>query len=722
MSFDERALIEHVTQQRWYGAKSRGVAHAQVLDSAVLRTQEPQLALALVEVRYETGVHDLYQLLFSFREGEPGLDPLGDDPALARELVSAMRSGLTIQSADGAVEFQRVEGFPGLARELGSPRAIDTEQSNTSIAFDDEVILKVFRRLEPGINPELELLRFLTDRGFQNIAALGGWYAYSGGPLATTLGILQEYARDARDGWELALDDLEADPERFLGRLHRLGEVTGELHTVLASDETDPSFAPEIPSVESLGLLTATVDEEIAQVFLSLPEDDERLAPIAGRGEEVRDQLRLLTHAGTTGMNIRTHGDFHLGQTLWSGDDWVLIDFEGEPARSLPERRRKRSPLRDVAGMLRSFAYVAIAAGPLRGVQVPDGWEAQARERFLDGYLSAVDPALLPNDQVGIERLLAVYELEKAVYELRYELDNRPEWVGIPVAAIQRLIDPAAAPVVIELGPDPHATLGAHAANGGVVVRAFRPEAKAVRVQPGAVEAELKDPAGLWEALLPTATLPLAYELEVEYPDGNTYTLRDPYSFLPTLGELDLHLVLEGRHEQLYERLGAHVREIDGVAGTSFAVWAPNARTVAVVGDFNSWDRRLHPMRSLGAAGIWELFVPTSAPASATSSRSTGRTAASASRRIRSRSPPRCRRRTRPSSTAPSTSGRTRSGWSSARSPIRCARRCPSTRCTSARGAAIRSRGTGSSPISSWPTSWRTTSPTSASRTSSCCR
>ena len=145
---------------------------------------------------------------------------------------------------------------------------------------------------------------------------------------------------------------------------------------------------------------------------------------------------------------------------------------------------------------------------------------------------------------------------------------------------------------MIELGPDPHAFLGAHQANGGVVVRAYRPEAQAVRVQPGAVEAELKDPAGLWEALLPKATLPLDYELEVEYPDGNTYTLDDPYSFLPTLGELDLHLVAEGRHEQLYERLGAHVREIDGVAGTAFAVWAPNARSVSVVGDFNSLGRR----------------------------------------------------------------------------------------------------------------------------------
>jgi len=163
---------------------------------------------------------------------------------------------------------------------------------------------------------------------------------------------------------------------------------------------------------------------------------------------------------------------------------------------------------------------------------------------------------------------------------------------------------------MIELGADPHRVLGAHEADGGVVVRTYRPDATGVRVKPANVEAELKDPAGLWEALLPKAKLPLEYELEVEYPDGNTFTVRDPYAFLPTLGELDLHLIGEGKLEELYGKLGAHVREIDGVVGTSFAVWAPNARAVSVVGDFNSWDGRLHPMRSLGSSGIWELFVP----------------------------------------------------------------------------------------------------------------
>jgi 1,4-alpha-glucan branching enzyme len=169
-------------------------------------------------------------------------------------------------------------------------------------------------------------------------------------------------------------------------------------------------------------------------------------------------------------------------------------------------------------------------------------------------------------------------------------------------------------PRVSEVGADPHSVLGAHESDGGVVVRAYRPDARSVRVQPadrsGPVEAELKDPSGLWEALLPKAKLPLEYELEVEYPDGSTFTLRDPYAFLPTLGELDLHLAMQGRHEHLYERLGAHVRELDGVTGTAFAVWAPNARSVSVVGDFNSWDGRLHPMRTLGSSGIWELFVP----------------------------------------------------------------------------------------------------------------
>src|SRR5262249_18684651 len=207
MSFDERALIEYVTEQRWYGAKSRWVAHSQVLDSVVLRKTDPQFALALIEMRYDTGAHDIYQLLYALHGGELQIDGL-ETPQLALELVSAMRSGLTLQGAEGVVECSRVEGFPSRGQELPEAHPIGTEQSNTSVVFGDELILKVFRRLEPGINPELEVVRFLTERGFEHIAPLGGWYSYSGGPLAATLGILQQYVSAGLDGWELALDEI----------------------------------------------------------------------------------------------------------------------------------------------------------------------------------------------------------------------------------------------------------------------------------------------------------------------------------------------------------------------------------------------------------------------------------------------------------------------------------------------------------------------------------
>jgi trehalose synthase-fused probable maltokinase len=259
--------------------------------------------------------------------------------------------------------------------------------------------------------------------------------------MDATLALLQQFVRSRGDGWELALDTLRTEPGWLPARSGRLGEVTAALHNALASDHNDPAFAPEDPSAEALSLLQASVDEEIEQVFLELP-DRESVAPIAGRGEEVRDRLRLLSHVGPVGRVIRHHGDYHLGQVLWSEDeDWVVLDFEGEPARSLPERRRKRSPLRDVAGMLRSFAYAASAFQILRGGQTPEGWEQRCRTAFLDSYLVTVDPSLVPSGEAAVHRLLSVFELEKAVYELRYEIQHRPDWIEIPVAGILRILE-----------------------------------------------------------------------------------------------------------------------------------------------------------------------------------------------------------------------------------------------------------------------------------------
>ena len=428
-------LVEFVTGQRWFGSKTRDVVQASVVDRASFGGGDPALELLIVEIRFDTGTHDTYQLL----RGD-GLDVLSE-PEAATALVRLIRSGTSLQGQEGTVELIPVPAsFAGVPEDVTVTRQIGVEQSNSSVVLDDQLILKVFRRLEPGVNPELELLRFLTEHGFEHIPQLAGWYQYVGRPMESTLGILQQFVPDGLDGWELALDAVLDRTEWFLYELERLGEVTGELHTVLGSDSTDPSFAPEQTSAESLGLLTATVDEEIEAIFLDLPDDDPELEPLLGRGEEVRERLRLLTNLGGVGRVIRHHGDFHLGQALHTPRGWILIDFEGEPARSLPERRRKRSPLRDVAGMLRSFAYVASAAPMLRGVAPAPDWEERARESFLDGYRATVDPSLIPSG-TAMDKLLQVFELEKAVYELRYELNNRPDWLPIPVAGIVRLLD-----------------------------------------------------------------------------------------------------------------------------------------------------------------------------------------------------------------------------------------------------------------------------------------
>jgi trehalose synthase-fused probable maltokinase len=450
---DGLVLLGTMASQRWFGGKSRDVLDARVLDAAVTPGDPPILAIAVVEVRYGLQTHDLYHLPLGFRPSESGwnasvvaetegwiaYDAMAD-PELARRMVELIRTGASLDTGEAVVSFRATGELPAT---IESARPMGVEQSNSSLVLDERFALKLYRRIQPGTNPELEVLRFLTERGFEHTASLEGYVAYEGRPFEATLGILQEFVPAHGDGWELALDALErGDAELLPSRSRRLGEVTALLHNALGSDPADPHFAPEEPSTETLALLQASVDEEIEQVFGSLP-DEEALEPVRGRGEEVRDHLRMLTQIGSVGRMIRTHGDYHLGQALWTREeDWLILDFEGEPARSVPERRRKTSPLRDVAGMLRSFAYAASAVKIQRGVEPPADWEARCRAEFLDGYLDTAEPALLPPGRDQVERLLAVFELEKAAYELRYELDNRPDWVAIPVAGIVRMLEP----------------------------------------------------------------------------------------------------------------------------------------------------------------------------------------------------------------------------------------------------------------------------------------
>ena len=448
---DEEALAGFIAERRWFGARQRAVAHANVLD-AIPVSDDPPLLCTLAEVRFENGARDIYQLLLGLRpvdgpaasaiwpvDGSELYDAF-EDPHEGTLLLDRFRDEAVIERGASQVSFHLSDGAGNVLGGLAA-RPAGREQTNTSVVFGDRMILKCYRRLEAGINPELEVLRFLAARSFPHTPRLLGWFAHEGAPLDATLGMLQEF-RSGTDGWELTLGALRAgEGDTVLPLLTALGGATGHLHATLASEHADPAFVPEEVNPEGLALMSAALDELTAEVFGSLP-PDLALAEIAGRGDEVRDRMRVISKSTGLGRKIRVHGDLHLGQGLWSDGTWSLIDFEGEPSRPVNERRRKRSPLRDVAGLLRSVGYAAGAAQLLHGVTVPAGWTLRAREAVLDGYFAVVEPTgILPPSSAVTNELLALYELEKAVYELRYELEHRPDWVSIPARAIAALLD-----------------------------------------------------------------------------------------------------------------------------------------------------------------------------------------------------------------------------------------------------------------------------------------
>jgi trehalose synthase-fused probable maltokinase len=434
-------LADRLVEQRWFGSKGRELTGVEILDQPTLDAGSPPLSVALLAVHFAAGADEIYQLPLVTGEDGEDRDLLADREASNR-LLRLLEGGGEAASGRGVVDFAWGEGkAPVPAGAQGRP--IAAEQSNSSVVYGENAILKIYRRLEPGTNPELEMLRFLDARGFRQIPALLGWLGYRGPDLEATLGLVQEFVADGRDGWEWALDRLGDDAASLLGPLRDLGRVVGAMHTALAGDPDDPAFAPEERDAESAAALVAALDEQIDHLFLALP-DDPRLAPIAGRQEELRDQLRAFAASGG-GMAIRVHGDLHLGQTLIVDRGWTILDFEGEPARTLAERKAKHSPLRDVAGLLRSIAYAPLAARLQRDAAPPADWEERARVEVLDGYLESVAPSLLPPTRHEVDQLLAIYELEKAVYELNYELNHRPDWVEIPVAGITRLLEVTAA-------------------------------------------------------------------------------------------------------------------------------------------------------------------------------------------------------------------------------------------------------------------------------------
>jgi maltokinase len=430
---DDDALLAWLQEQRWFGAHARQVNAAALVDRVRL-SDDPALELALVDVNFEAGTHDLYQLLLRETDGE--LFDATTEPDLGTRLVELSAAQAVRESDAGRLTFNSIR--PIEPPSVPEAYTLGGEQSNTVVVVGD-LLLKTYRRVRPGVNPELDMLLFFAEHDFPHVPELAGWYAYEGERLQATLGLLQRFLPDAVDGWALGTAEAAHAPDAFLDRLHRLGVVVGEMHGVLGTDRGDPAFAPEDPTPESAGLVTARIDDEIDATFDELG-DRAEFAPLAGRRSDAHALLAVLGQSSVHGRSIRTHGDLHLGQALWRDNDWLVIDFEGEPARSAPARRHKAQPLRDVAGMLRSFAYL-VATLDRRGERVRAGWEAEARERFLAGYRDTAVAAVLPANLEAQDSQLAMFELEKAFYEVRYEFDHRPDWVDIPIASIVELLD-----------------------------------------------------------------------------------------------------------------------------------------------------------------------------------------------------------------------------------------------------------------------------------------
>jgi trehalose synthase-fused probable maltokinase len=437
---DADALVPYLQAQRWYGAHSREVQAACVVETVPL-DDDGTLCMALVDLVFDTGTHDLYQLLVRDEGGD--LFEATGDPELATRLVELTAAQAIVDGTDGRITFDAIRPVTPPASPVS--QALGVEASNTVVVVDD-LLVKTYRHVRPGVNAELDMLLFFAEHEFDHAPELAGWYTYEGERVQATLGLLQRFVPDAIDGWSLGQRELASTPDTFLGRLERLGAVVGEMHAVLASDGSDPSFAPEDPTPEGAGLVAARIDEEIDATFDELG-DREELAPLIGRRSQAHELVLASAASGALGRIIRTHGDLHLGQALWHAGvdatgDWMIIDFEGEPTRAASARRHKAAPLRDVAGMLRSLSYL-VSAARRDGIEVPESWEHEARSSFLGGYRASPAVAVLPSSVEAQDQQLTMFELEKAFYELRYELDHRPDWVDIPVSSIVGLLDSA---------------------------------------------------------------------------------------------------------------------------------------------------------------------------------------------------------------------------------------------------------------------------------------
>jgi maltose alpha-D-glucosyltransferase / alpha-amylase len=527
----ETILPDVLQRQRWYGGKARTVRELTVSDViGVGPKDDPTLHVLTVHVEYIEGEADEYVLPITFAEGDEAERLLSTSPASVLATVKGQggrgRSGVLVDALTDAEANRRLmetiakqrthkgardrivgHRSPGFVRTRDGadlePHPMRAEQSNSSVLFGDRALLKVLRRLETGISPDVEVGRYLA--AFDHVPEVLGTLDVetADGQQPRTLAILQRFVPNEGDAWRQALDELGrfaerilSDPEAgttptpratgdalaraskgipeavherigpYLELVHLLGRRTGELHLALAGETEDPAFTPEPMTRLFLRSLYQSVRNTVRMGLRTaqsgarhLPDQQlrEAVADLLGREEEILGHVRRLTDAPIDATRIRTHGDYHLGQVLFTGRDFVIIDLEGEPARPLSERRLKRSPLRDVAGMLRSLQYATASTlheQELRGLVAPEGpghdrlsvwlgwWLDWTSAALLEGYLETTrGQPFVPSELDQVRVLLDAFLLEKAVYELGYEMNNRPDWVRIPLAGIAQVLD-----------------------------------------------------------------------------------------------------------------------------------------------------------------------------------------------------------------------------------------------------------------------------------------
>jgi maltose alpha-D-glucosyltransferase / alpha-amylase len=504
---EREVLPEFLLRQRWFGAKD---AHFARFELAHLGTLEgsKNYPFARCEVLLPNGDTQCYFLPLSVRWGgehlRAGAPLLGftlcrlrsgarvgavldatRDEEFIRDLIRAMGEGRSFGSPAVQVEFSVGTKWPSISPE-GQIRAIGTEQSNVSVIIDEQIMLKIYRRIRSGTQPELEVTRFLAEvAGFRNTPEyLGAMEEVSETGNRTALAIAFAVVPNQGDAWNAIVEALdrrfedltligeemkqadEAGEEQYVFPLDlasRLGERTGELHRAFAIKTSDPAFAAEMMTKQDVELWTQSVRREAEHV---LDELRRGLIPLSGETEQLLSQLLAARDAicaridsivkcPPIGLKTRIHGDYHLGQVLIAEDDVVIVDFEGEPTRPLAERREKSSPLRDVAGMLRSLDYAAFAAierFASRAGEVPEriiaaaiAWRDRASRDFLQNYFAIVPELAASAGHVG-PGLLDLFLFQKAFYEIAYEATNRPTWLSIPVRGVLDLLKGKGAP------------------------------------------------------------------------------------------------------------------------------------------------------------------------------------------------------------------------------------------------------------------------------------